>query len=273
MRCSTAWPPSPIECAKALAGPYGEAHPQCRQYRHRRLHLGPEMAFAALRDFSDQAARRPLRRQCRRRRFRRGDARPRSARNAVHHRVQDVHYAGDDDQRCSGARAGRSQRSATRRRSRSHFVALSTNEEAVKTFGIDTANMFGFWDWVGGRYSMDSAIGLSTMIAVGPDNFRAMLAGFHADGRAFPHRAARTQHADADGAARGLVQQFLRRPDRRRDALFGQSCRAFPPIFSSFRWRATASMSTFDGDPVDVQTGADLLGRAGHRRPAFASTS
>jgi len=60
-----------------------------------------------------------------------------------------------------------------------HFVAVSTNGERVLAFGIDTANMFGFWDWVGGRYSMDSAIGLSTMIAVGPDNFRAMLDGFH----------------------------------------------------------------------------------------------
>jgi glucose-6-phosphate isomerase len=60
-----------------------------------------------------------------------------------------------------------------------HFVAVSTNAEAVSKFGIDTANMFGFWDWVGGRYSMDSAIGLSTMLAVGPDNFRAMLDGFH----------------------------------------------------------------------------------------------
>ena len=61
-----------------------------------------------------------------------------------------------------------------------HFVAVSTNAEKVSAFGIDTANMFGFWDWVGGRYSMDSAIGLSTMLAVGPDNFQAMLAGFHA---------------------------------------------------------------------------------------------
>src|SRR6266404_5983856 len=61
-----------------------------------------------------------------------------------------------------------------------HFVAVSTNAEEVARFGIDTANMFGFWDWVGGRYSMDSAIGLSTMLAIGPDNFRAMLAGFHA---------------------------------------------------------------------------------------------
>jgi len=60
-----------------------------------------------------------------------------------------------------------------------HFAAVSTNAERVSAFGIDTANMFGFWDWVGGRYSMDSAIGLSTMLAIGPDNFRALLAGFH----------------------------------------------------------------------------------------------
>jgi glucose-6-phosphate isomerase len=60
-----------------------------------------------------------------------------------------------------------------------HFVAVSTNAAKVSEFGIDTANMFGFWDWVGGRYSMDSAIGLSTMIAIGPENFRAMLSGFH----------------------------------------------------------------------------------------------
>ncbi len=61
-----------------------------------------------------------------------------------------------------------------------HFVAVSTNAERVAAFGIDTANMFGFWDWVGGRYSMDSAIGLSTMLAIGPKHFRALLAGFHA---------------------------------------------------------------------------------------------
>src|SRR5271156_5326191 len=61
-----------------------------------------------------------------------------------------------------------------------HFVAVSTNAEEVTKFGIDTANMFGFWDWVGGRYSMDSAIGLSTMLAVGDEGFREMLSGFHA---------------------------------------------------------------------------------------------
>lgn len=62
---------------------------------------------------------------------------------------------------------------------RKHFVAVSTNAEEISKFGIDTANMFGFWDWVGGRYSLTSAVGLSTMIAIGPDNFRTMLAGFH----------------------------------------------------------------------------------------------
>jgi len=69
---------------------------------------------------------------------------------------------------------GRDERSVAK-----HFVAVSTNAPEVAKFGIDTANMFGFWDWVGGRYSMDSAIGLSTMIAIGPNNFRAMLDGFH----------------------------------------------------------------------------------------------
>ena len=70
-----------------------------------------------------------------------------------------------------------------------HFVAVSTNAGEVAKFGIDTANMFEFWDWVGGRYSMDSAIGLSTMLAIGPDHFRAMLAGFPCDRRAFPYHA------------------------------------------------------------------------------------
>ena len=70
-----------------------------------------------------------------------------------------------------------------------HFVAVSTNAERVADFGIDTDNMFGFWDWVGGRYSMDSAIGLSTMVALGPDQFGDMLAGFHEiDGTSAPRR-------------------------------------------------------------------------------------
>ena len=87
-----------------------------------------------------------------------------------------------------------------------HFVAVSTNAEEVAKFGIDTANMFGFWDWVGGRYSMDSAIGLSTMIAIGPENFRAMLAGFRAMDEHFRTAPFRSEPAGAHGAALHLVQ-------------------------------------------------------------------
>jgi glucose-6-phosphate isomerase len=75
--------------------------------------------------------------------------------------------------------AGRAATSEDKSAVAKHFVAVSTNAEKVSAFGIDTDNMFGFWDWVGGRYSMDSAIGLSTMLAIGPENFRAMLNGFH----------------------------------------------------------------------------------------------
>ena len=80
-----------------------------------------------------------------------------------------------------------------------HFVAVSTNAEQVAAFGIDTANMFGFWDWVGGRYSVDSAIGLSLMLLIGPDAFHEFLAGFRTVDEHFAGHAARGQRA---GAAR-----------------------------------------------------------------------
>ena len=97
-----------------------------------------------------------------------------------------------------------------------HFVAVSTNAEEVAKFGIDPANMFEFWDWVGGRYSMGSAIGLSTMIAVGAEHFRAMLHGFHEMDRALPHRPVRRKPAGAPRTPGVLVQQLLRRADGRR---------------------------------------------------------
>jgi glucose-6-phosphate isomerase len=100
-----------------------------------------------------------------------------------------------------------------------HFVAVSTNAEEVARFGIDTANMFEFWDWVGGRYSMDSAIGLSTMIAIGPDHFRAMLDGFHQMDEHFRTAAFCVQFAGAHGSARGLVHQLFRRADSRGAAV------------------------------------------------------
>ncbi len=91
-----------------------------------------------------------------------------------------------------------------------HFVALSTNAEGVAKFGIDTANMFGFWDWVGGRYSMDSGHRALDHDRGRPGKLWRDACGLPRHGRTLPHRAARAQHADADGAAHGLVQQFLR---------------------------------------------------------------
>ena len=86
-----------------------------------------------------------------------------------------------------------------------HFVAVSTNAEAVSAFGIDVMNMFGFWDWVGGRYSMDSAIGLSTMVAIGPARVRRAAGRLPRDGRALPHRAVRGEPAGHPRAADRLV--------------------------------------------------------------------
>ena len=141
--------------------------------------LGPVMAYEALRSYSQRDLDVPVRLQRRRHRLRRGHARPRPGRDAVHHRLQDLHDAGDDDQRRERPRMGAGGAADEAAIAR-HFVAVSTAADEVSAFGVDLDNMFGFWDWVGGRYSMDSAIGLSTMIAVGPDRFRELLGGFHA---------------------------------------------------------------------------------------------
>ena len=100
-----------------------------------------------------------------------------------------------------------------------HFVAVSTNTEEVQTFGIDPQNMFGFWDWVGGRYSLCSSVGLALMVSIGATHFRAMLGGFHAMDEHFKTRAACAKHACANGPAGYLVQQFLCCRDPRNSAL------------------------------------------------------
>ena len=143
-----------------------------------------------------------------------------------------------------------------------HFVAVSTNAEEVTKFGIDTANMFGFWDWVGGRYSMDSAIGLSTMLAIGPDNFRAMLDGFHEMDEHF--RTAPFErnlpvlmgllsiwYNDFFGAQTVAVlpyEQYLKR---------------FPAYLQQLTMESNGKHVTWDGVAVDYDTGPIYWGEPG----------
>jgi glucose-6-phosphate isomerase len=143
-----------------------------------------------------------------------------------------------------------------------HFVAVSTNAAEVTKFGIDTANMFGFWDWVGGRYSMESAIGLSTMIAVGPDNFRAMLAGF----RAMDEHFRRTPFARNLPVLMGLLTIWY-------DDFFGaetvavlpydQYLKRFPAYLQQLTMESNGKRVTLDGRVVDEQTGPIYWGEPG----------
>src|SRR3954451_15134762 len=143
-----------------------------------------------------------------------------------------------------------------------HFVAVSTNAEGVSEFGIDTDNMFGFWEWVGGRYSMDSAIGLSTMLAIGPERFGEMLAGFHAMDEHF--RGTPTErnlpalmgmlavwYGDFFGAQTVAVlpyDQYLHR---------------FPAYLQQLTMESNGKHVTLDGRHVDYQTGAVYWGEPG----------
>jgi len=143
-----------------------------------------------------------------------------------------------------------------------HFVAVSTNADEVARFGIDPANMFGFWDWVGGRYSMDSAVGLSTMLAIGPDLFRELLAGFHAIDEHFRttpfHRnlpvlmgLLAVWYGDFFGAQTyGVMpyEQYLKR---------------FPAYLQQLTMESNGKHVTLDGQPVDYETGAVFWGEPG----------
>jgi glucose-6-phosphate isomerase len=143
-----------------------------------------------------------------------------------------------------------------------HFVAVSTNAEKVSTFGIDTANMFGFWDWVGGRYSMDSAIGLSTMIAIGPAQFREMLDGFHAMDEHF-----RTTPFDRNlPVLMGLLgiwyTDFF---DAATVAVlpYDQYLKRFPAYLQQLTMESNGKHVTRDGAVVDYETGPVYWGEPG----------
>jgi len=143
-----------------------------------------------------------------------------------------------------------------------HFVALSTNAAEVRKFGIDTANMFGFWDWVGGRYSMCSAIGLSTMIAVGPDNFIAMLDGFHQMDEHF-RTAPFERNLPALMGLLGLwYNNFF---DAQTIAVlpYEQYLKRFPAYLQQLTMESNGKRVTMDGTVLDYQTGPVYWGEPG----------
>ncbi len=143
-----------------------------------------------------------------------------------------------------------------------HFVAVSTNTKGVSEFGIDTQNMFGFWDWVGGRYSMDSAIGLSTMLALGPDGFRQMLAGFHDMDEHFRTAPFESNlpvlmgllavwYGDFFGAETAGVMPY------------DQYLKRFPAYLQQLTMESNGKHVTLEGTHVDYQTGAVYWGEPG----------
>ncbi len=143
-----------------------------------------------------------------------------------------------------------------------HFVAVSTNAEKVSAFGIDTANMFGFWDWVGGRYSMDSAIGLSTMLAVGPDNFRALLAGFHAMDEHFRTAPFEKNLPVLMGLLSVWNNDFL---GAQTVAVlpYEQYLKRFPAYLQQLTMESNGKHVTLDGKKVNYQTGPVYWGEPG----------
>jgi glucose-6-phosphate isomerase len=143
-----------------------------------------------------------------------------------------------------------------------HFVAVSTNAEKVAEFGIDTTNMFQFWDWVGGRYSMDSAIGLSNMLAIGSDHFRAMLAGFHAIDEHF-----RTMPFGRNlPVLMGLIGVWYNDFCGAQTVAvlpYDQYLKRFPAYLQQLTMESNGKHVTVEGAPVDTQTGPIFWGEPG----------
>jgi glucose-6-phosphate isomerase len=143
-----------------------------------------------------------------------------------------------------------------------HFVAVSTNAEKVSEFGIDTANMFGFWEWVGGRYSMDSAIGLSTMLAIGPDHFGEMLAGFHAMDEHFRTTPFERNLPVLMGLLSVWYGDFFG-AETVGVMPYNQYLKRFPAYLQQLTMESNGKHVRLDGQHVDYQTGAIYWGEPG----------
>ncbi len=143
-----------------------------------------------------------------------------------------------------------------------HFVAVSTNEQGVSEFGIDTENMFGFWDWVGGRYSMDSAIGLSLMIAIGPKRFAEMLSGFRTIDLHFRHTPFETNVPVLMGLIGVWYRDILGYPTH-AVLPYAQDLDRFPAYLQQLDMESNGKRVRLDGAQVDVETGPIVWGEPG----------
>jgi glucose-6-phosphate isomerase len=143
-----------------------------------------------------------------------------------------------------------------------HFVAVSTNAEAVASFGIDTAHMFGFWDWVGGRYSLGSAIGLSLMVAIGPEAFRRMLAGFHAMDEHF-RTAPFERNLPVLLALIGIWYNDFLGAETHAILPYDQYLGRLPAYLQQLDMESNGKSVDLEGDPVQVQTGPIVWGQPG----------
>ena len=148
-----------------------------------------------------------------------------------------------------------------------HFVAVSTNEKLVAEFGIDTANMFGFWDWVGGRYSVDSAIGLSVMAAIGKERFAEFLAGIHPVDEHFA-TAPLEANAPVLFGLLGLWYSNFFGAESRAVLPYSNDLARFPAYLQQLTMESNGKSVRADGTPVTTPHRRNLLGRTGNQRPA-----
>jgi len=231
--------------SRPLARPHGSAHPQRRQHRHRRLRPRPGDGVRSVdgTDFAEATR----------------DLDPAETLFIV---CSKTFTTLETLTNAHTARAWCLRALGDERAVRRHFVAISTNEAGVAEFGIDPANMFGFWDWVGGRYSMDSAVGLSTMLAVGPAHFRDMLAGFHAMDEHFRTAPFERNLPVLMGLLAVWSADFC---DARTVAVlpYDQYLKRFPAYLQQPAMESNGKHVTLEGVRVDYRTGPVVWGEPG----------
>jgi glucose-6-phosphate isomerase len=233
-----------------------------RQHRHRRLGPGPAHGRPGAGALRRPGPPRALRLERRRRPPRPHAEAARPGHDPVHRRVQDLHHPGDDDQRRLGAGLAAGGLGGDQAAVARHFVAVSTNAKAVAAFGIDTANMFGFWDWVGGRYSLWSAIGLPIALHVGFERFEELLGGAFAMDRHFREAPLERNLPVLLGMV-GLWYDSFLGAESYAVLPYDQHLARLPAYLQQADMESNGKSVDRDGRRVDYQTGPIVWGEPG----------